>query len=326
MPEPRAAEAAAPETTANGAAEPAGAAEGAAPSVAAPAPDASAAAPTPSPASVEQTSTAPSAERSPAPPSGEPPFKLEPVSASELAAAASASGALFAKGGGAEEARDFGPAPEQLTLEDHLFLEKTREARARDARLWAGGAALVLLALVAQVAFFYRGEIAAHAPAVRPQLTRLCEMMGCVIDLPQRPQLIAIEASDLQAIDPARPAVIQLTATVRNHAGYDLGFPALDLVLTNNRDHTLARRIFQPQRISGAWKKSPGRDPGEGGDDDQPGARHRGFAAGGFPDRSDGRLAAVASALILPPCIPDNDGHSFESQVHRRAPLGEGGR
>ena len=132
-------------------------------------------------------------------------------------------------------------------MEDHLFLEKTREARARGARLWAGGAALVLLALVAQVAFFYRGEIAAHAPAVRPQLTRLCEMMGCVIHLPQRPQLIAIEASDLQATDPARPAVIQLTATVRNHAGYDLGFPALDLVLTNSRDHTLARRIFQPR-------------------------------------------------------------------------------
>ena len=205
VPEPRAAEAAAPETTATGAAEPAGAGEGAAPSVAAPAPDASAAAPTPSPAAVEQTSTAPSAERLPAPPSGEPPFKLEPVSASELAAAASASGALFAKGGGAEEARDYGPAPEQLTLEDHLFLEKTREARARDARLWAGGAALVLLVLVAQAAFFYRGEIAAHAPAVRPQLTRLCELMGCVIGLPQRPQQIAIEASDLQATDPARP-------------------------------------------------------------------------------------------------------------------------
>ena len=81
-------------------------------------------------------------------------------------------------------------------------------------------------------------------------------MMGCVIHLPQRPQLIVIEASDLQATDPARPAVIQLTATVRNHAGYDLGFPALDLVLTNSRDHTLARRIFQPREYL-----EPGRNP-----------------------------------------------------------------
>jgi hypothetical protein len=181
------------------------------------------------------------------PPSTEPAFRLEPVSATELAAAAAASGAAQpARSYGAEDAKDFGPAPEQLTLEDHLFLEDTREAQARRARLWAAGAAVVLLALVAQVVFFYRGEIAAHYPLWRPQLTRLCEALGCAISLPQRPQAIAIEASDLQAIDPARPGVIQLTATVRNHAGHAVGFPALDLVLTNSRDHTLARRIFQP--------------------------------------------------------------------------------
>src|SRR5262249_39096138 len=148
---------------------------------------------------------------------------------------------------GVEETKDFGPAPEQLTLEDHLFLEDRREAKVRNAKWWAAGAALVLIALLAQVVHFYRGEIAAYYPGVRPQLTGLCETIGCIITLPQRPQLIAIEASDLQATDPARPAVIQLTATVRNHAGYDVGFPALDLVLTNSRDHTLARSIFQPR-------------------------------------------------------------------------------
>ena len=40
--------------------------------------------------------------------------------------------------------------------------------------------------------------------------------------------------------------MIQLTATLRNQAKYDLGYPALDLVLTNSKDHTLARRIFMP--------------------------------------------------------------------------------
>ena len=201
-------------------------------------------------------STPASATPAPATPSAEPAFRLEPVSATELAAAAVASGAIQpARSYGVEETEDFGPAPEQLTLEDRLFLEDTREAKARSARWWAAGAALVLLALAAQVAYFYRGEIAAHYPGMRPQLTRLCEAIGCVINLPQRPQLIAIEASDLQATDPARPAVIQLTATVRNHAGHDVGFPALDLVLTNSRDHTLARRIFQPREYL-----EPGRD------------------------------------------------------------------
>ncbi|HZM46310.1 MAG TPA: DUF3426 domain-containing protein [Burkholderiales bacterium] len=221
---------------------------------------------TAAPAATEPVSAAPestasgisapaSATPAPATPSAEA-FRLEPVSATELAAAAVASGEIQpARSYGVEETKDFGPAPEQLTLEDRLFLEDTREAKARSARWWAAGAALVLLALAAQVAYFYRGEIAAHYPGMRPQLTRLCEAIGCVINLPQRPQLIAIEASDLQATDPARPAVIQLTATVRNHAGYDVGFPALDLVLTNSRDHTLARRIFQPREYL-----EPGRD------------------------------------------------------------------
>jgi hypothetical protein len=210
------------------------------------------------PAILESTASH-SAEPAPAPgaPGGapapiasppEPAFRLEPVSATELAAAAAASAAVPpARSHGVEETRDFGPAPEQLTLEDHLFLEDSREAKLRNTRLWATGAALVCLVLAAQIVFFYRGEIAAHYPSMRPQLTRLCETMGCVIYLPQRPQLIAIEASDLLATDPARPTVIQLTATVRNHAGYAVGYPALDLVLTNSRDHTLARRIFQPR-------------------------------------------------------------------------------
>jgi hypothetical protein len=41
--------------------------------------------------------------------------------------------------------------------------------------------------------------------------------------------------------------LIQLTATLRNHAAHDLGYPALDLVLTNTKEHALARRVFLPK-------------------------------------------------------------------------------
>jgi hypothetical protein len=149
-----------------------------------------------------------------------------------------------------EETSDFGPAPEQLTLEDHLFLEETRAAKARVSRLWGAGSVLVLLILGAQAVYFYRGEIAAHYPSLRPNLTQLCASMGCVINLPQRPQLIAIEASDLQAIDTARPGIIQLTATLRNHAGHDLGFPVLDLVLTNTNATAANKPTNRPSGIN----------------------------------------------------------------------------
>src|SRR5262249_3111451 len=100
---------------------------------AAPAPPAPEAPPAPAPAPIERTIE---------PASSEPAFRLEAVSATELAAAAAVSAAPLSQRDDAEETRDFGPAPEQLTLEDHLFLEENREASARVARVWAGAAAL----------------------------------------------------------------------------------------------------------------------------------------------------------------------------------------
>jgi hypothetical protein len=68
-----------------------------------------------------------------------------------------------------------------------------------------------------------------------------------------------IEASDVHMIDATRPQLIQLTATLRSYAGYDLAYPALDLVLTNSNEHALARRIFTPDEYL-----DRARDPGAG--------------------------------------------------------------
>jgi predicted Zn finger-like uncharacterized protein len=120
-------------------------------------------------------------------------------------------------------------------------------AHRRGSRAWAFGAALMLVALVGQAGYRYRVELIAHYPVLKPVAARLCGLAGCSIPLPQRPQLITIEASDLQAQDQTRPGLIQLTATLRNQASYEVGYPALDLVLTNTKEHALARRIFMPE-------------------------------------------------------------------------------
>ncbi len=119
--------------------------------------------------------------------------------------------------------------------------------------------AVLLVALVLQALFFYRSEVAAQHPLAKQWLNWVCVQAGCAVVLPQRPQSILIEASDLQVIDPANPNRIQLTATLRNHAGHEVGYPALDLVLTNVNDHTLARRIFLP-----AEYLAPGREADSG--------------------------------------------------------------
>jgi hypothetical protein len=114
----------------------------------------------------------------------------------------------------------------------------------------------MLLALAGQATHFYRSDLIATYPLLKPVYVRVCDLFQCSVPLPQRPKLINIEASDLQSVDPARPGVIQLTATLRNHAGYDVGYPALDLVLTNTKEHTLARRIFLPEEYLGGGRNA----------------------------------------------------------------------
>ena len=169
-------------------------------------------------------------------------FRLEPVEPAKMAAApqpAPARAPEAAAGG-----KDDGPAPQQLSLDEELFADP---AQLRRDRLWAVGAALLVFALAGQAAYYYRADLAVHYPGLKPYLVKLCDALQCKVLPPQRPRQIAIEASDLQATDPARPGLIQLTATLRNHAGHDLGYPALDLVLTNTKEHTLARRVFLPK-------------------------------------------------------------------------------
>jgi len=168
-------------------------------------------------------------------------FKLEPVEPAQATAAPQPPAVRAAETVHGE--KDYGPAPEQLSLDDELFPDPLQ---ARRDRLWAVGAALLVFALAGQAAFYYRADLAVQYPGLKPYLVKLCGALQCRILPPQRPRQIAIEASDLQATDPARPGLIQLTATLRNYAGHDLGYPALDLVLTNTKEHTLARRVFLP--------------------------------------------------------------------------------
>ena len=168
-------------------------------------------------------------------------FKLEPVEPARSTAAPQPPAGRAAEAGQLE--KDYGPAPEQLSLDAELFPDPSQTRRDR---LWAVGAALLVFALAGQAAYYYRADLAVQYHGLKPYLVKLCDALQCKVLPPQRPRQIAIEASDLQATDPARPGVIRLTATLRNHAGHDLGYPALDLVLTNTKEHTLARRVFLP--------------------------------------------------------------------------------
>lgn len=138
-------------------------------------------------------------------------------------------------------------APSLQALDQEWLAQPAQAVPSRGRWLWGAGNALLLLVAAVQAGYFYRTQLAADYPGLRPVLAQICGVLGCSVPLPQRHHLLKVEASDLQIIDPARPSVIQLTVTLRNPAAYDLAFPALDLVLTNTQEHTLARRIFLPR-------------------------------------------------------------------------------
>ena len=140
-----------------------------------------------------------------------------------------------------ERVRDFADERIATPLKDKLLRKPS--ARAKQISICA----LLALLLGAQLAYAFRSQLAARYPAARSALESVCDVAGCSVLLPQRPDLVKIEASDVHMIDAAKPALIQLTATLRSYASYDLAYPALDLVLTNASEHALARRIFVPE-------------------------------------------------------------------------------
>lgn len=121
---------------------------------------------------------------------------------------------------------------------------------------WIGGVSILLLLAAAQLLFVFRVELAVLAPELRPALAAGCDLLGCVLPRPRKPELIGIETSDLA---PAGPEHLLLTATLKNRAPFDQEFPHLELTLTDTHDAALLRKVLPP-----ADYLPPGQPPASG--------------------------------------------------------------
>lgn len=115
----------------------------------------------------------------------------------------------------------------------------------RRSRPWAIAALLSLLMLLSQAAYFFRVDLAARLPNLKPALIGYCRILKCSVPLPQHTDLIGIESSELEA-GPANENQITLNALLRNRAPYAQTFPNLELTLNDSQDKPLARRMFRP--------------------------------------------------------------------------------
>lgn len=137
--------------------------------------------------------------------------------------------------------------PELHEKLNHLQLQlSTQEKRARWHVLgWGAGILVLLLVLAGQSVYFLRNPIAAYYPDAMPLLTTLCQALRCKVALLANPDLIKLDATELQTV-PDHPHVVTLNATLRNLAPYRQAYPKLELTLTDSANQPLARRQFLP--------------------------------------------------------------------------------
>lgn len=116
---------------------------------------------------------------------------------------------------------------------------------------WGFWALLALLVLAGQGLMHFRTEVATLWPWARPHLAVACAVFDCELRLPQRPELLSIESSDIQA-DRSRENLVVLNAVMRNRAPFSQEYPALELTLTDERDYAVLRRVLLPADYLGA--------------------------------------------------------------------------
>jgi predicted Zn finger-like uncharacterized protein len=111
---------------------------------------------------------------------------------------------------------------------------------------WISASALLALVLLGQTAYFFRVDLGARLPGLKPALIGYCQLLGCNVPLPQKADLMGIESSELEAVSEHENQII-LNALLRNRAPYSQAFPNLELTLNDTQDKPLARRIFKPE-------------------------------------------------------------------------------
>jgi len=134
---------------------------------------------------------------------------------------------------------------QKITFVDNPDAPPPAPARKKRAWTWLAGSLFLLIVLMAQAAYFFRIELAANQPDLKPALISYCRLLQCTVPLPQKADLMSIESSELEA-DPAQSSVIALNALMRNHAPYTQAYPNLELTLTDAQNKPLARRTFRP--------------------------------------------------------------------------------
>ncbi len=142
------------------------------------------------------------------------------------------------------------PAKEQLTLAEQVAIlheadEQPVPVPPKKHFPWRWASAFLILLWLAQAAYFFRVDLAARLPGLKPALVDFCHVLGCSVPLPKKTNLMSIESTELEA-NPEHENQITLNALLRNRATFAQAYPNLELTLNDIQDKPMVRRIFKP--------------------------------------------------------------------------------
>jgi predicted Zn finger-like uncharacterized protein len=200
----------------------------------------------------EPTLTAPTSTEPPAQWRRVEPDLTEPTLSANEASAAPVSDPepMFSRSAAAAAAA--APAFNELSPNDGAEpFAVTREAPARASsragwRILGSLLAIVLLVLlVAQLAWWLRETVMVYWPGSQPLYVQACEQLGCRVQPPRDIDGLQVEPSDLRQVDD--PHHLELKVPLRNHFSIPLAYPAIELTLLDRQNNVVVRRVLWPQ-------------------------------------------------------------------------------
>ncbi|WP_144138512.1 zinc-ribbon and DUF3426 domain-containing protein [Paraburkholderia sp. BCC1884] len=106
-------------------------------------------------------------------------------------------------------------------------------------------AVLLIVALLAQLAWWQRETVLVYFPRTQTLYAKACAQLGCLITPPHDIDGLQVEPSDLRQID--GPHKLELKMPLRNRYNVPLAYPAIELTLLDDQNNVAVRRVLWPQ-------------------------------------------------------------------------------
>ncbi|MEC5404792.1 DUF3426 domain-containing protein [Paraburkholderia sp. MPAMCS5] len=142
----------------------------------------------------------------------------------------------------------FSVNPVNDDVDPFQMVRETRPGEPRRLAWIIGGsvaAVLLVIALLAQLAWWQRETVLVYFPHTQMLYAKACGVFGCQVSAPHDIDGLQVEPSDLRQID--GPHKLELRMPLRNRFNVSLAYPAIELTLLDDQNNVALRRILQPQ-------------------------------------------------------------------------------